>query len=198
MTKIIFENFKQFLLNLVFDFINRKFFFYEKFENVKQLFNQKIFVFKIYLKKTKFHLFEFIETYRTNFFLIKLNAKLKCKILNINKMFNIREKSLIKIIMQKKILKRTRSNDENYSTQFKFFKDFFNKSKKLSNKSNDHFNSQFFSQREIDVNNQREIRDNIKRKRERDKIARFKNVICYDCNEKNHYKFDCFYQQKKQ
>ena len=80
MTKIIFENFKQFFLNLVFDFVNRKFFVYEKFENAKQLFNQKIFVFKIYLKKIESHLFEFIETYRANFFLIKLNAKLKFKI----------------------------------------------------------------------------------------------------------------------
>ena len=137
LTKIIFENFKQFFLNLVFDFVNRKFFVYEKFENVKQLFNQKIFVFKIYLKKTKFYLFEFIETYRANFFLIKLNAKLKFKILNIDKIFNTREKNLIKIIMQKKTLKRTCVKNENYFIQFKFFKNFLNKSKRFSNKFND-------------------------------------------------------------
>ena len=77
-----------------------------------------------------------------------------------------------------------------------FSKFFFNKLKKKFNKFNNQFNSQFFNQREIDVNNQREIRDNIKRKRERDEIARLKNIICYDCNEKNYYKFDCFYQQK--
>ena len=35
LTRIIFENFKQFLLNLIFDFVNRKLFVYEKFENVK-------------------------------------------------------------------------------------------------------------------------------------------------------------------
>ena len=104
---------------------------------------------------------------------------------------------MFKIIIQKKILKRTRLNDENYFTQFKFFKNFLNKSKKFSNKFNNQFNFSFFNQREIDVNNQREIRDNIKRKRERNEIARFKNVICYDCNEKNHYKFDCSHQQKK-
>ena len=96
--------------------------------------------------------------------------------------------------MQKKTLKRTRSNDENHFTQFKFFEDFFNKSKRFSNKFNDQFNSQFFSQREINVNNQREIRDNIKRKRERNEIARLKNVIFYDCNKKSHYKFDYSHQ----
>ena len=145
LTRIIFENSKQFFLNLIFDFVNRKFFVYEKFENVKQLFNQKIFVFKIYLKKTKFYLFEFIKTHRINFFLIKLNAKLKFKILNIDKIFNTREKILIKIIMQKKTLKRTRSNDENHFIQFKFFKNSFNKSKRFSNKFNNQFNSQFFN-----------------------------------------------------
>ena len=141
LTKIIFENFKQFFLNFVFDFVNRKFLVYEKFESVKQLFNQKIFVFKIYLKKTKSHLFKFIETYRANFFLIKLNAKLKFKILNIDEIFNTREKILIKIIMQKKTLKRTRLSNENYSTQFKFFKDSLNKLKRFSNKFNNQFNS---------------------------------------------------------
>ena len=97
------------------------------------------------MKKTKFHLFEFIKTYRANFFLIKLNAKLKFKILNIDKIFNTREKILIKIIMQKKTLKRTRSNDENHFIQFKFFKNSFNKSKRFSNKFNNQFNSQFFN-----------------------------------------------------
>ena len=81
------------------DFINRKLFAYKRFESAKQLSNQKIFVFKIYLKKTKSHLFEFIETHWVNFFLAKLNTKLKFKILNINKMFNTRENFLIKIII---------------------------------------------------------------------------------------------------
>ena len=109
-------------MNLIFDFINRKLFVYERFESVKQLSNQKNFVFKIYLKKTKFHLFKFIETYRANFFLIKLNAKLKFKILSIDKKFNIREKILIKIIMQKKISKRTRSNNKIISLNQSFSK----------------------------------------------------------------------------
>ena len=148
------------------------------------------------MKKIESHLFEFIETHRANFFLIKLNAKLKFKILNIDEMFNTREKILIKIIIQKKTLKRVRSNDENIFIYSKLFKSSFNKSKRFFNKSNDQFNSQFFNQRETNANNQREIRDNIKRKRKRDETIRFKNVICYDCNEKNHYKFDCFNSQK--
>ena len=152
MTRIIFENFKQFLLNLIFDFVNRKFFIYEKFENVKQLFNQKIFVFKIYLKKIKFYLFEFIETHRANFFLVKSNAKLKFKILNIDEIFNFREKLLIKIIMQKKILKRVRSNNENNFIHLKFFKNSFNKLNFFFNKFNNQFNFLFFNQRETNAN----------------------------------------------
>ena len=82
-------------------------------------------------------------------------------------MFNTRENFLIKIIMQKKTLKRTRTNDENQFIQFKLFKSSLNKSKRFSNKFNNQFYFQFFNQRETNANNQREIRDNIKRKRER-------------------------------
>ena len=88
---------------------------------------KKILFSKFILKKKKFYLFEFIKMHRANLFLIKLNAKLKFKILNINKISNTREKTLIKIIMQKKTLKRTRSNNENHFIQFKIFKNFFNK-----------------------------------------------------------------------
>ena len=94
-------------------------------------------------------------------------------------------------------MKRTRSNNENNFTQSKLFKDFLKKLKKLFNKFNNQFNSQFYNQYKIDVNNQREIRDNIKQKRERNKITQFKNVICYDHNKKNYYKFDCSHQQEK-
>ena len=71
-------------------------------------------------------------------------------------------------------MKRTYSNDENNFTYSKFSKDSLNKTKRYFNKFNDQFNSQLF--------NQREIRDNIKRKRERNEITRFKNIICYDYN----------------
>ena len=148
------------------------------------------------MKKIESHLFEFIETHRANLFLAKLNAKLKFKILNIDEMTSIREEILAKIIMQEKTLKRVRSSDENIFTHSKFFKSSLNKSKKFSNKSNDQFNSQFFNRRETNANDQREIRDSTKRKRERDETTRLKNVICYDCNEKSHYKSDCSNSQK--
>ena len=37
----------------------------------------------------------------------------------------------------------------------------------------------------------------FKKKRKRNKVVRLKNIIYYDCNEKNHYKFDRSHQQKK-
>ena len=54
------------------------------------------------------------------FFLIKLRIKFKQKILNINKMFKIRENILNIVIMQKKNSKRNRENNNNLNFNFNF------------------------------------------------------------------------------
>ena len=50
----------------------------------------------------------FVEMHRANFLLIKLKNDLKNKILNTREMSHTREKILVKIIMQKKTLKRNK------------------------------------------------------------------------------------------
>ena len=191
-----FEDFKQFLLNLVSDPVNRRLLAYERFESARQLPNQKVSVFKAYLEETESHLPEFTEAHRANLFLAKLNAELKSKILSTGEAASTREGILAKAIMQEKTLERVRSGGGNTSTHSKPSKSSPNKSKGFSNKSNDQSNSQSSSRRGTGANDQREVRDSTKRKRERDETARLKDVTCYGCNEKGHYKSDCPNPQK--
>ena len=50
----------------------------------------------------------FVEMHKANFFLIKFKNDLKNKILDTRKMSHTREEILVKIIMQKKTLKRNK------------------------------------------------------------------------------------------
>ena len=70
--------------------------------------NQKIFAFKTYLKNIKSHMISFEKMHKVNFFLVKLKNDLKEKILNTKEISHTREKILIKIIIQKKTLKRNK------------------------------------------------------------------------------------------
>ena len=70
-------------------------------------------MFTIYLKNLKNHLFEFSKIYKINIFLTKFKSKFKNKFLNTSTVFNIKKKILTQTIMQKKILKRARSVDDN-------------------------------------------------------------------------------------
>ena len=58
-TNKIYKEFKQFLLNLIANSINRRLMTYERWEEIKQKFDQKVSVFKIFLKNLKSHLFDF-------------------------------------------------------------------------------------------------------------------------------------------
>ena len=51
--QVIYLKFEQFLLNLVVDSINRRLIVYEKFDTIYQKIDQKVIVFKIYLKEIK-------------------------------------------------------------------------------------------------------------------------------------------------
>ena len=86
--------------------------------------DQKIRVFKIYLKEIKREMFSFNEYYRAMLFLAKLILVLKNKLFTIKDVFNTKEFILFKVIMQETILTRTR-NDDDYnhfqSKRNKFF-----------------------------------------------------------------------------
>ena len=59
----------------------------------------KILIFKIHFKKLENYLSLFRKKYNTNFFFVKFKLELKNKILNINNIFKLRKKILIKIII---------------------------------------------------------------------------------------------------
>ena len=61
----------------------------------------KISIFKTHFEKLKNYLSSFEKKHKVNFFLIKLKSKLKNKILNINNIFKLREKILIKSLYKK-------------------------------------------------------------------------------------------------
>ena len=107
--------FEQFLLNLIVDSINRRLIIYKKFDAIHQKIDQKINVFKIYLKKIEKELSFFNEYHKIMLFLIKLTLMLKNKLLIIKNVPNIRKTILFKIIMQKITLSRTRENDDNHN-----------------------------------------------------------------------------------
>ena len=111
--QIIYLKFEQFLLNLVTDSINRRLIAYEKFNTTHQKIDQKVSVFKAYLKKIKKKLSLFDEYYKAMLFLAKLTSVLKNKLLIMRDVPNTKETILFKIIMQKIILSRTREGGDN-------------------------------------------------------------------------------------
>ena len=111
--QVIYLKFEQSLLNLVIDSINYRFVVYEKFDAIHQKIDQKINIFKIYLKEIEKELSLFNEYYKVMLFLTKLISVLKNKLFIIKNMFNNKKTILFKIIMQEIILSRTRENDDN-------------------------------------------------------------------------------------
>ena len=65
---VTFDDFEKFLLNLIVDLVNRRLNVYERWKNIKQNSNQKITIFKVYLKDLKSHLFKFEKIHKTFFF----------------------------------------------------------------------------------------------------------------------------------
>ena len=107
------------MLNLIIDSVNRRFIVYKKFDAIHQKIDQKISVFKIYLKEIKRKLSFFDEYHKVMLFLIKLTSMLKNKFFIIKNVFNIKKIILFKVIMQKITLSRTREDDDNHNFQQK-------------------------------------------------------------------------------
>ena len=115
--QIIYLKFEQFLLNLIIDSVNRRLIVYKKFNATHQKTDQKISVFKIYLKEIKKELSSFDEYHKVMLFLVKLISVLKNKLLIMRNVLSIKEIILFKVIMQETTLNRTRDDDDyNYSS----------------------------------------------------------------------------------
>ena len=95
------------------DSINRRFIVYKKLDTIHQKIDQKVSVFKIYLKEIKKELSLFDEYYKIILFLAKLISELKNKFLIMKNVFNIKKINLFKVIMQEIILNRTCEDDDN-------------------------------------------------------------------------------------
>ena len=101
----------------------------KKFNTIHQKIDQKINVFKIYLKEIKRKLSFFDEYRKVILFLAKFTSILKNKFFITKIVFNIKKTILFKSIMQEIILSHTRENDNNNNNQHKnnkFFDNQFN------------------------------------------------------------------------
>ena len=190
--QVIYLKFKQFLLNLIIDSINRRLIVYEKFDATHQKIDQKISVFKIYLKEIKKELSFFDEYHKAMLFLVKLIPVLKNKLLIMRNVSNIRKIILFKVIMQKIILNRTREDDGNHNFQQKDNKSFehqFNRNQQ-SDKSR-HFNNS-------EKNNKSEnyFEAQTQNKRTHAKMKNKKNNRCFECHKSDHFHRNCFERNK--
>ena len=93
------------MLNVIIDLVNRRLIVYEKFDAVHQKINQKVSIFKIYLKEIKKKLFSFDKYHKVMLFLAKLISVLKNKL-------STKETILFKVIIQQITFNCTRDNDD--------------------------------------------------------------------------------------
>ena len=190
--QIIYLKFEQFLLNFVVESVNRRLIVYEKFDAIHQKIDQKVSVFKIYLKEIKRELSFFDEYYRVMLFLAKLISVLKNKLLIMRNVSNTKKIILFKVIMQEITLSRTREDDDNSNNQHKsnkFFDNQFNRNQQSDkahhfnkfekdNKSNNHFNT------------------STTHKRTHTKMKNEKNNYCFKCHKSRHYHRNCSEKNK--
>ena len=180
------------MLNLIIDSINRRLIVYKKFDATHQKIDQKINVFKIYLKEIKKKLFFFDKYHKIMLFLAKLILMLKNKLFIMKNVFNIKEIILFKIIMQKITLNRTRENDDNYNFQQKnnkFFEHQFNRnqqSDKFRHFNNFEKNDKLRNHFDVQTQNKR---THIKMKNE-------KNNYCFECHKSGHFHRNYFERNK--
>ena len=100
------------MLNLIIDSIDRRLIIYEKFDTTHQKTDQKVSVFKIYLKEIERKLFSFDEYHKAMLFLAKFISVLKDKLFIMKNMLSIKKIILFKAIMQETTFNHTRDDDE--------------------------------------------------------------------------------------
>ena len=187
---VTFDDFENFLLNLIADSVNRRLNAYERWEEAKQNSNQKITTFKAYLKDLESHLPEFEETHKAFIFLAKLRHELKQKIFGTESVPDTREGILEVAIMQKKNLERQRSGDgggENSNS---------NQNRKPKGSEDDKpQNNQNPQQQPSQINQSKQrpsTRATVKRSRESDNVKiPLSEIECHYCHKKGHYASSC-------
>ena len=161
---------------------------------------------------------ELSKVHRVNFFLIKFKDDLKQQILDIDNVSKTRKKILAAAIMQKRILERTRVDNENenfenseshsfkkdskshkndFESSESDFEDFKKDSERneLDNKrQSNHESHESSSHRESRHNNSHSF--DHQTNNHTVKHFNLKNVICFHCQRKKHYFIDCFHKNR--
>ena len=189
-----YEFFKQFCLNLIADPVNRRLAAYERWEEARQLSNQKVTTFKAYLEELEGHIPDFEETHRAFFFLSKLRSELKTKILGTGQVPQTREGILGVAIMQEKNLERTRgggggsNSNPNPNSNRGQPKSKGSKGSKPQHQQQPRQNPDYQGGR----GKQQSNRSSNKRSHDvANPSPDLKDVECYHCHEKGHYASNC-------
>ena len=187
LNQVIYLKFEQFLLDLIIDSVNRRLIVYEKFNATHQKTDQKISVFKIYLKEIERKLLSFDEYHKAMLFLTKLISVLKNKFLIMKNVLSIKETILFKIIMQETTLNRTRDNNEHNHSSLKsnkFFEHQFNRTQQSDK-------SRHFSNFEKKNKSESNFEASAQNKRTHAKMKNEKNNRYFECHKSNHYHRNC-------
>ena len=192
---VTFDYFMEFLLRLIADPVNRRLNSYEKWEEAKQMPNQKVTVFKAYLEELESQLEPFEETHRAFIFLAKLRPNLKEKILGTGQVPETREGMLGVAVMQEKNLERARggsgSNPSSNPNQDQ------NSTKPKKPKGNKPQQQQQPRQDNNQPGRGRQKKEQASNKRPRDVSnanatpVDMSKVQCYGCGKYGHYKSQC-------
>ena len=180
------------MLNLVIDSINRRLIAYEKFNAIHQKIDQKISVFKIYLKEIKRELSPFDEYHKAMLFLTKFISVLKNKLFIMRDVPNIRKIILFKIIMQETTLSRTREDDGNSNNQHKNNKFFDNQ----SNRNQQSDKARHFNKFEKNDKSNNHFNTSTAHKRTHAKMKNEKNNCYFECHKSRHYHRNCSEKNK--
>ena len=172
--------------------MNRRLIVYEKFNAIHQKTDQKVSVFKIYLKEIERKLLSFDEYHKAMLFLAKLISVLKNKLLIMKDVLSTKKIILFKVIMQETTLNRTRDDDDHNHSSSKSNKSFEHQlnrnqqSDKLRHLSNSEKKSKSESNFEASAQN----------KRTHAKMKNEKNNRCFECHKLIHYHRNCSNRNK--
>ena len=172
--KIIFKNFKQFLLDLVKNFMNCQLHHAQLHQNIKQKPQQSIQVFILYLKNLKAHISSMTEKHYHSILFMKLQPKLRVAFTN----FQILPDTFESLIALGVRLEQNQWQLSSSTT--------LTKHSQSENDVREGTNAGQQSKKpkgeKISVPNQHKKWTDDKNK---------KGVICYQCNKKGHYKSQC-------
>ena len=178
--KMIFKNFKQFLLDLVEDLMNCQLHHVQLHQNAKQGFQQNIQAFTLYLKNLEAHISFMTEKHCYSILFTKLWFKLKVVLINFQTLPDTFE-SLIVLDAKLK------------QNQWQLFSSItLTKCSWLKNgvkRANTEQQSKKPKSKKVSAPDQHKKWTDNKSK---------KSVICYQCNKKDHYKLQCLKLTREQ